>query len=270
MIDFAALQTELLKEKYTGLDDEATAELVRQGEPIIGRIQGEMKLNLQAFIAKQDLIFRMEQVALETLPEGATAEQATLLTQKQALARALKANIEPTVVMSTLFRINLADPEVAGMFAGLQAFGLLTSTEIDTLNLMATHYVSQFPSASSRDVYVARNNLFAATESDMTIYQDGSSLLNVSATPKMVAVVSLENPRPYDVTLTFKVYVCKRDFDPNMWSSYVLDNRTFNVTVPAGETGVQQTIIHGISGRNIRVKYTPNMNIPMTVNLNRE
>lgn len=118
----------------------------------IWRIEGAVrKTQVETTVIVNDTTDRLETniVTLKALP-APTATESGQLALSKAILRALNTLYNPE------FYINLADPEVAGMFANAQALGVLTASEIAGITTAATYNETPLSGTTLHDISLIR------------------------------------------------------------------------------------------------------------------
>jgi len=95
-----------------------------------------------------------------TLPRlEAVRDDTTKPIELRELARKLRETLDTNLLYEADYFINLGNAEVAAGYAAAVQFGLLTQTELDALNLAATHIETPFANTTLKDVLLHRGEM---------------------------------------------------------------------------------------------------------------
>lgn len=220
------LADELSKPEYAGMTAaEAFAALPQKTEKV-GRIQGDDKLDLVTVLAVGACELRWQ----TALAQAQAAEVPNL--DLIGLISALMSTLKPEVILSDIFRVNLAVEEVSSMFEAANAEGLINNEEMAKIRALATYEEDKFGGFTEQDVAAA----LAAGETEAT-----SVLYEGTATPHLVTAgkkllkfkVMLDEPAAYDCTVMVKASGKKLEEE-----EYLPLARPFPITIKAGQLGV--------------------------------
>lgn len=140
------LADELSKPEYAGMTAaEAFAALPKKTEKV-GRIQGDDKLDLVTVLAVGACELRWQ-----TALAQAQAEEVPKI-ELIGLISALMSTLKPEVILSDVFRVNLAVEEVSSMFEAANAAGLINNEEMAKITALATYEEDKFGGFTEQDV----------------------------------------------------------------------------------------------------------------------
>ena len=167
-----SLNTELKKPKYSELSSTDILTLLPEQVDKIGQIRGDKKLDLLTLVITGDLTNRLDgKINLSDDDLGMSSVMASLC---RDTARIVRDALNPELILTDLYLINLGLPEIKIVFDAALSFGLITDVEHSVLLTLAIYKDGQdFTGVTLAQINQTMNRY---TEKEVLNYTQGKSV----------------------------------------------------------------------------------------------